>query len=546
MESPTIERDLDEIDRPKSQQKPNNTQNTAEALKEPFILAFIFVFVCISLQNKPEHPTLRRVRIQKKNSRYYFQHPYFRLFIAYFVIFCNFFIYAEDPVSHSVSPCTLPVLGNVYSFVVNKYPSSGWAVLKIFLWLVGLITGMLVGKFIIHKLLLRKLMRLSMFRDDNGSWMIMFLTTIILLFFFSIIFNAFLGVGGSAVAPYVITDHLYFVNKTFMKAAGMGTWMGDFVTAWMVTDMILQDKLYPYWNKKLRKWWQTGWNRIVMFWTVLVIATVIVATAILTDYVNWDYLNRDFVRTNELSRAFLASFILICDLVIVMQDWDFPLFRGSLDVKLPGVDVVSITFSLPRFMKKENWAVHITGKWFNYGIIMMVIILDLNMWKNQIFYSPYTFGQYTDSTGHIYTILDKAFLATANETMVSYNWRQSHMIPSTNQSYGSLDQRMNSKYLGYSLGIKSIAFIPSITAFITFGALIWFYGREEFVVEAIVVDGAPVKGIIVESELVTDEEKARKELGLDVTDFTLHSHAKSDIPENGNPSNVILMKVTYV
>ena len=34
MESPTIERDLDEIDRPKSQQKPNNTQNTAEALKE--------------------------------------------------------------------------------------------------------------------------------------------------------------------------------------------------------------------------------------------------------------------------------------------------------------------------------------------------------------------------------------------------------------------------------------------------------------------------------------------------------------------------------
>ena len=29
-------------------------------------------------------------------------------------------------------------------------------------------------------------------------------------------------------------------NQTFMKAAALGTWMGDFVTAWMVTDMMLQ------------------------------------------------------------------------------------------------------------------------------------------------------------------------------------------------------------------------------------------------------------------------------------------------------------------
>ena len=29
-------------------------------------------------------------------------------------------------------------------------------------------------------------------------------------------------------------------NQTFMKAAAIGTWLGDFVTAWMVTDMMLQ------------------------------------------------------------------------------------------------------------------------------------------------------------------------------------------------------------------------------------------------------------------------------------------------------------------
>ena len=52
---------------------------------------------------------------------------------------------------------------------------------------------------------------------------------------------------------------------------------------------------------------------------MLIVATVIVATGIISDFVKWDTLNRDFVSTNELSRAFLASFILVMDLLIVMQ-----------------------------------------------------------------------------------------------------------------------------------------------------------------------------------------------------------------------------------
>ena len=62
-----------------------------------------------------------KVRIQKKNGRYYFQHPYARLFVAYFVIFCNFFIYAEDPVSHSRANCTIPLIGNDFAFVTYRY-----------------------------------------------------------------------------------------------------------------------------------------------------------------------------------------------------------------------------------------------------------------------------------------------------------------------------------------------------------------------------------------------------------------------------------------
>jgi hypothetical protein len=44
----------------------------------------------------------------------------------------------------------------------------------------------------------------------------------------------------------------------------------------------------------------------------------------------------------ELSRAFLASFILVMDLLIVMQDWDFPHFTTTLHVNLPGFSVATL------------------------------------------------------------------------------------------------------------------------------------------------------------------------------------------------------------
>ena len=38
---------------------------------------------------------------------------------------------------------------------------------------------------------------------------------------------------------------------------------------------------------------------------------------------------------------------------------------------------------------------------------------------------------------------------------------------------------MNAKYKGYSLTLKSIAFVPSILAFCVFGYLLWLFGLEE-------------------------------------------------------------------
>lgn len=144
-----------------------------------------------------------------------------------------------------------------------------------------------------------------------------------------------------------------------------------------------------------------------------------------------------------------------------------------MDVKLPGLNMGDVHFKVP------GGEVQITGKWFNYGIIFIVMILDLNMWKNQIFYDPYIYGQYTDNDGYIYTICNNTWLVNATREMVSYSWRWNSSNHWSNQTYGQEDHRTNSKYLGFPLSLKGIAFIPSLSAFLVFGYLAKRFSRDE-------------------------------------------------------------------
>ncbi|XP_072510384.1 transmembrane protein 117 isoform X5 [Notamacropus eugenii] len=268
-------------------------------------------------------------------------------------------------------------------------------------------------------------------------------------------------------------------NESFMKLAAVGTWMGDFVTAWMVTDMMLQDKPYPDWGKSARAFWKKGNIRIILFWSVLFTLTSVVVLVITTDWISWDNLNRGFLPSDEVSRAFLASFILVFDLLIVMQDWEFPHFMGDVDVNLPGLHTPHMQFQIPLFQKifKEEYRIHITGKWFNYGIIFLVLILDLNMWKNQIFYKPHEYGQYIGPGQKIYTVKDAESLKDLNRTKLSWEWRSNNTNPQTNRTYAEGDMFLHSRYIGASLDVKCLAFVPSLIAFVWFGFFIWFFGR---------------------------------------------------------------------
>ena len=56
-------------------------------------------------------------------------------------------------------------------------------------------------------------------------------------------------------------------NQTFMKVAAICTWLGDFITAWMVTDMMLQVNTYIIFLfiLLLGKFLQFDWLRAVLF-----------------------------------------------------------------------------------------------------------------------------------------------------------------------------------------------------------------------------------------------------------------------------------------
>jgi hypothetical protein len=101
------------------------------------------------------------------------------------------------------------------------------------------------------------------------------------------------------------------------------------------------------------------------------------------------------------------------------------------------------------------------GKWFNYGFIVGVMMLDLNMWKNQIIYFPPDYGQYVDPKYHkVYTVLDESLLATDNRSLWDYSTRASHINPLTNTTFIESDLVVNTRYLGYPAFIKGMSFLP--------------------------------------------------------------------------------------
>eukprot|EP00756_Hemistasia_phaeocysticola_P064937 Hpha_TRINITY_DN8168_c2_g1::TRINITY_DN8168_c2_g1_i1::g.172139::m.172139 len=92
---------------------------------------------------------------------YYLYHPYFRLLVAWVLPALNFLMYGEDPIVHSYLETEMPVAGHSLNLIILRYPPSAFAcVMKVLAWLAALMLGFVLGRVVVHHMLLRDGMQL--------------------------------------------------------------------------------------------------------------------------------------------------------------------------------------------------------------------------------------------------------------------------------------------------------------------------------------------------------------------------------------------------
>ena len=123
-------------------------------------------------------------------SSHIFSHPWSRLLVSGGIAWMNFWILAEDPIAHSSMPSQIPVIGQSFALIFTTWPDTAGLIFgKLLCGFFGLLLGCLFGKLVVHQRCLRK--TFGMFRNDQGSFMVMLWFSIFGVFIFSHVYNWF-------------------------------------------------------------------------------------------------------------------------------------------------------------------------------------------------------------------------------------------------------------------------------------------------------------------------------------------------------------------
>lgn len=403
-----------------------------------------------------------KIQSNIKKISYYARYPYLRLLVVVVISFFNFSVFIEDPTLYSNLEVYIPVIGHILLLMAARWPPSAlWCLAKFGLFLGALILGLVVGKFLVHRLILKRCLRMKLFKESRGSFFVMTICAAITLFIGALAYNFLITAFMDDYMPYLLDGDMIVSNHTFAKIAQVLTFCGDAITLFLVLDMMLQErKHYKDWAVWLRNKWE-GNVRVIAFWVTILSTIPMVTTLILLDIIKWDLLSYG---SSELGRGILAGCVALADMIIVMQDWEYPRFKTSTDVKLPGLKSSFINLSC-----FEKYPILITGKWFNYGIIMLIMVLDFNNVYSQLWYRPEYYGQYVGPDGRIWNI-DNVTVAS-NVTNLNYTLR---IV--MNQSLGE-DRQLRMYFYDLTGTTKIIVLTPCILFSIFFIVGSWWSNK---------------------------------------------------------------------
>eukprot|EP01062_Namystynia_karyoxenos_P037636 TRINITY_DN27372_c0_g1_i1.p1 TRINITY_DN27372_c0_g1~~TRINITY_DN27372_c0_g1_i1.p1 ORF type:complete len:650 (+),score=187.26 TRINITY_DN27372_c0_g1_i1:92-1951(+) len=380
---------------------------------------------------------------------------------------------------------------------------------------------------------------------NKGTWMSMGLTTAVFITIASTLWNVF----APAMNEPPITDGLYIDYLLFGQIACVGAWLGDCLTFLQIFDSGLQEigkhwktlqeqtplskdqvkgvitrrprarpgmvggqddtatvataiqtssrrfKLgYLRWARDCGLCWGSeccgaGCQvRVLVFYFAACGGTALVLSVVCGEFFSWDDLQErvGLHGSNEFTRCFLAAVICALDIIVVVQDWEFPTFESRMEISMPGTTSTNVNASGGGHGKaRPLFNVFITGKWLNYSLFALVCFLDISMLKGCMQYIPEDYGQYVNpANSEICTTHDRSFAMSivkawrANKTTTDGVYEQrlagGHLGPG-----GSDFCLPDRHHKGIAWYVVWSAAIPAFAAHVLFYVMLFHYNRVD-------------------------------------------------------------------
>ncbi|CAK9075350.1 unnamed protein product [Durusdinium trenchii] len=440
----------------------------------------------------------------------WYRHPILRMLIPFVITGLDLYMYVEDPLNDAHVPYNVPFQGHALGLMAFwAAPTGGLAMLRLGLTLISWVLAAIVGRQFVVGVVLRRCVRLSCFQGGSeGTLVVVFLLAGCSMFASALFYNLVVTgdrLDGTSNDIFLIfgaqSEQYRHVNQCWQALS----LLVDLLTILTVWDVCLQDEVrYPHFLPKIKEVWirsYDGWVRVLFAWICFMLGAVPIIWTVFLTGPGQGQISAPaiFGGSDEVVRNVCAGVLVFVDLLVTVQDWDFPTFEEPLEIQVPTKvlgtfhDRLKITWMarLLKLIPQPSWScwkrlcqylpgpeffqVSIRGKWLQYGPLCCVMFIDLAYSRTQLIYDPSYYGQYVDlRDSFIWSITDQATLETAYEGgylkenashLISFEarWNTTSYEPFP---FALTDVKGNSRFM--NSGMKYLALWISTSALVSF------------------------------------------------------------------------------
>lgn len=269
--------------------------------------------------------------------------------------------------------------------------------------------------------------------DQDGALFLVFVITCLTYFFGLKVYNGALAAAGAEKHKAGSGMHTWTYAFFNLVLAGLFTFVSDTWNMVTVVDQMAQAihqkqgvgyEAYGAAERPGKIARFSAWfvkRRLLLTRAALVVFWGIGVPMMVADYVHVEKVLSGDTKINEsvgksrfwsaeandeFARHFVGCCVAALNILIVMQDWDFPDFSGG-EIKISALDIESLKFEhCCAWVRRLVPPIYVSGKWVNYMGILMGLAFDWGYWfMTSLPFRPCDYAQFWDSdSGSIYTL----------------------------------------------------------------------------------------------------------------------------------------------